>query len=263
MRDSKKYYEDQQVVIYHGDARAMVEVEDSTVQLVVTSPPYNVGMEYDVYEDRVSWEEWEELGSAALIEVTRLLRPGGVLAWNVPFTVRQGRQPNMWIDAVAFRSMKIILDSGLLYRDTLVWVKGQREGEAIAVTTACGSDNNPYLRPVAEAVLLFSKSQYYLQGLTGRWGNNPLDLCKNVWHIPSVGHREHDHPTPFPLRLPMGLVELYSQPGTLVLDPFMGSGTTLLAAKKLGRRAVGYEVSEAYCKLARERCCQMIMGMGT
>lgn len=262
---AEKCYEDPQVTIYHGDARDMREVGDQTVQLIVTSPPYNVGTDYDVHDDRLSWEEWEDLCRAVLAEAARVLRPGGVLAWNVPFTVRRGKHPDMWIEPLAFRAMKIILDVGLLYRDTLVWVKGQREGEAIAVTTACGSDNNPFLRPVAEAVLLFSKDQYYMQGLTGRWGNNPLDLCKNAWYVPSVGYRGpgRHHPAPFPLKLAMGLVELWSQPDTLVLDPFMGSGTTLLVAKKLGRRAVGYEISEAYCKLARGRCCQMVMEIAT
>lgn len=253
------YYQDKAVTIYQGDCRDMSQVENGSVQLVVTSPPYNVGADYDGYQDSIAWTEWDDLVHGAILEISRILRPGGVLAWNIPFTTRQGRQPEMHIEPIAFRSHRLISGPELLYRDTLIWAKGRREGETIAVTTACGSDNNPFLRPVGESVLLYSKGQYYMQGLTGRWGNNPLNLCKNVWWIPSVGYRGKGHPTPFPLELAMGLIELFSQPGTIVVDPFLGSGTTLLAAKKLGRHAVGYEISEKYCALAANKCRQTVM----
>lgn len=255
---SKPYYQDHYVTIYHKDCRDMSEVGDESVQLVPTSPPYNVGTDYDGYDDCLPWEEWDGLLRSSIMEIKRILRLGGVFACNVPFTVRRGRLPEMHIEPLALRLQALVMPSDLLYRDTLIWAKGSREGEAIAVTTACGSDNNPFLRPVAEAILLFSKGQYYMQGLTGRWGNNPLDLCKNIWWIPSVGHRSK-HPAPFPLSLPMGLIELFSQPDTLVCDPFLGSGTSLLAAKKLHRHGIGYDVSEKSCELAANKCRQTIM----
>lgn len=256
----KPYYQDEWVTIYHGDCRDMSEVGSGSIQLVATSPPYNVGADYDGYQDSISWSEWDDLIHGAILEISRMLRPGGVLAWNIPFTTRQRRQPEMNIEPLALRSHRLIAGPEMLYRDTLIWAKGSREGEAIAVTTACGSDNNPFLRPVGEAVLLYSKGQYYMQGLTGKWGNNPLDLCKNVWWIPSVGCRgKGSHP--FPIQLPMGLIELFSQIGTRVVDPFLGSGTTLMAAKKLGRPAIGYEISERSCERAANRCRQMVMDL--
>jgi len=145
---------------------------------------------------------------------------------------------------------------GFFMRGEIIWNKGS----SASPSTAWGSwmsAKNPTLRDVHEYILVFSK------GNNGRFNSDTkestitkdefMELTKSVWHFQAVQARSIGHPAPFPLELPLRLIKLYTFKGDVVLDPFMGSGQTAIAAKKLGRRYIGYDINKEYCKLAEDR----------
>jgi DNA modification methylase len=273
------------VTIWQGDARAL-PLADQTAHLIVTSPPYNCRVAYDGYSDWLPWDEyWQDLIAPALAEAYRVLVHGGRIALNLANVVRQdvpdGRERvRVWINGgfkwkpagsgggawsviVAPRLWTLLEEIGFLPREQLTWIKALRP-EDIATSTAWGtwcSASNPVLRAVAEPVFVASKGTH-----TRPHGQSDLTpeefkaWTRNAWNITS-GHADQylGHPAMFPLELPRRLIKLYSYVGDVVLDPFMGSGTTLRAAKNLGRHALGVEQSERYCQIAAARCAQQVL----
>lgn len=273
----KPYYHDEATTIYHGHFQdALPSI--SGVQLLATSPPYNVGIEYDEYLDLTPWPEWYAMMETFLSVTLGSLRSGGILALNLPFVANQGelvkrsRRERKTIargePVFAWACMKA-REKGFLLREPLIWVKSNREGEAYAVGTGIGSDNNPYLRMTSEAFILASKDHYHMPGGTGKRGakySRPLDWCKNTWHIRPAWQgsslsTQAQHPTPWPNPLCDRLVLMFSNPADIVCDPFMGSGRLLLRAKVLKRLAVGIDISERYCEQAANLCRQGVMDL--
>lgn len=273
----KPYYQDESVTLYHGDFRDILP-KLRGVQLIATSPPYNVGMVYDGYVDLIPWPEWYAMIETLLSMSLKALRPGGILALNLPFVSNQGqlvkrsrreRKITSRGEPIFAWAILKVREVGFLLREPLIWVKSDTEGKAFAIGTGIGSDNNPYLRMAAEGFILASKEHYHMLGGTGKRGANhsrPLDWCKNVWHIRAgwwegspVGRQRH--PTMWPIPLCDRLILMFSNPGDLVCDPFMGSGRFLMQAKVHNRLAAGIDTSEKYCDIAANRCRQMVMDL--
>lgn len=284
-------YQDGMVTIYCGDAACMEEVADASVQLIVTSPPYNVERDYGV-EDRRPLEAYLALLDAWLGEMYRALRPGGVLALNIASDISLKVTPSgKWVKhmrthdkrkniasihgrwscfPIAAWVQMQALEIGYLPRRSVVWVKSAREGTAYATSLAMGNVANPFLRPCHEEILLFSKETYTRPGTDGRiHPRERFDWLKDVWHITAYTRRTSfqckgkGHPCPFPAKLPSRLILLFTEPGDLVLDPFVGSGTTLRVAKKLGRPSIGYDVVEKWCRLAADNCRQGVLPLSS
>jgi len=268
-------YEQDGVTIYHGDCRQIL-LGLSEIQLIVTSPPYNVGLDYDVYHDTIPWPDWYEMMNSFLVAAYKALRPGGILALNLPFVANQGelvnrrRRERKTIsrgEPVFARVTLLIQEAGFLLREPLVWAKSPNEGTAYTVGTGIGSDNNPYLRMAAEGFVLASKEHYHMQGGTGKRGKShsrPMDWCKNIWHIQAGwqdGKINGKHPAPWPRELCDRLILMFSNPGDIVCDPFMGTGKLLLRAKTNGRPAIGIDISENYCKKAAELSSQAALDL--
>ena len=232
--------------IYCKDARHMEEVEDGSVQLVVTSPPYNVGK---AYESPMSLEEYLAFLKEVWRECVRVLCPGGRLAVNVAST---GRQP--YVPLHAYIATQLI-EMGLLMRGEVIWDKGA----SVGVSTAWGSfakASNPTLRDVHEYILVFSKESPRLtsRGNESRIDNGDfVEWTRSIWRFDTESPKRLRHPAPFPEELPRRLMLLYTNVGDLVLDPFLGSGTTAVAAVKAGRHFIGYDVSQEYCAAAKAR----------
>lgn len=234
-------------VIFHHSSEEMAELPDQSVHLMVTSPPYNVGKEYD---SDLTLEEYLEFLKRIMGEVYRVLVPGGRACINV---ANLGRKPYIPMNGLIARSM---IDLGFLMRGEIIWDKG---GTA-SVSTAWGSwqsASNPTLRDTHEYILVFSKGTFKRHKIDGRESTISkeefLEYTKSVWGFASESAKKVGHPAPFPVELPYRLIQLYTYSGEVVLDPFMGSGQTALAALKSGRHFVGYEVNEEYLKLANER----------
>jgi len=245
-------YDHEGVRLYHGDATNMDAIGDESVQLIATSPPYNCGQDYDMHDDCMAWPDYYAMIAAFLQEAMRVLRQGGVLALNVPVSVRTPERARLGGERdehVGVTIWEMIRKAGFLRREILHWVRVARndcaDNGALAKGTAAGPDNNPYLRPCVEWILLASKGRYHIDGGTGRWGEAELGLCKDVWLL--RGASSTWHPAPWPEEIPARLIRLYTlRSDHVVLDPFGGTMTTCWAAQKAGRPAIGIDKSLDY-----------------
>lgn len=234
-------------VILNHSSEEMTELPDHSIHLMVTSPPYNVGKEYD---ENLTLEEYLEFLKRVMRDVHRVLVPGGRACINV---ANLGRRPYIPLNGLIARDM---IDLGFLMRGEIIWDKAA----SASTSTAWGSwqsASNPTLRDTHEYILVFSKGMFKRERIEGREStiskDEFLEYTKSVWNFASESAKKVGHPAPFPVELPYRLIQLYTFSNEVVLDPFMGSGQTALAAKKTGRHFVGYEVNEGYLKLATER----------
>jgi site-specific DNA-methyltransferase (adenine-specific) len=247
----------------HGDATDMSAVADGSVALVVTSPPYFVGKQYEEELERTgvpsSYQEYLELLHAVFSECKDKLEPGGRIAINV---ANLGRRPYRSLSADVIRILQDELH--LLLRGEVIWQKG----EGASGSCAWGSFRraaNPVLRDITERVIIASKGRFDraksaqdrealgLPHVSTSTSDEFMAATLDVWDIQAESAKRVNHPAPFPVELPQRLIDLYTYENDLVLDPFMGSGTTLVAAAKLGRRYVGYDTDEQFVALAMER----------
>ncbi len=228
------------------DSRDMSILPDESVHLMVTSPPYNVGKDYDL---DLGLEEYRTLLRDVCREVYRKLVVGGRACVNV---ANLGRRPYIPIHSYLIADM---LEIGFLMRGEVIWDKAASAGSS----TAWGSwmsATNPVMRDVHEYILVFSK------GSMGRSGEGRtstitrdefLEYTKSIWSFPAESATRVGHPAPFPEELPRRLIQLYTFEEDIVLDPFCGSGTTCVAALKSNRHYIGFDNSEEYVELSRER----------
>ncbi|MDQ7784886.1 MAG: site-specific DNA-methyltransferase [Desulfomonilaceae bacterium] len=231
--------------VYQRSSEHMKELPDNSVALMVTSPPYNVGKDYDL---DLSLDEYLEFIRRVLGETRRVLVPGGRIAFNV---ANLGRKPYIPLNG---HVASLATDLGLLMRGEIIWIKAKSAGGSCAWgswMSAC----NPTLRDLHEYVLVFSKESFNRPGggrsTIGR--DDFMAATTSVWEIPPESARRVGHPAPFPVALVERLIHLYTFDGDTVLDPFMGSGTTAVAAVRTGRRFVGYEINSEYVSLCRRR----------
>lgn len=231
--------------IFHGSSENMAEVADDSVALMVTSPPYHVGKEYDSDD---SFDEYLALLRRVFAETYRVLEPGGRAVVNV---ANLGRRPYIPLNAHIALMMG---DLGYLMRGEVIWRKGAGANGSCA-WGSWRSASNPTLRDTHEYCLCFSKGDFRRR----RRGTNTIEseeflaATLSVWDIRPESARRVGHPAPFPVELPARFIQLYTFEDDLVLDPFMGAGTTAVAAVRAGRHYVGYETDETYLAAARER----------
>lgn len=254
--------------IFRGDARDMTgdQVADHSVALIVTSPPYFAGKEYeaDLGSNGVpgSYVEYLEMLRDVFAACHDKLESGGRIAVNV---ANLGRKPyrSLSADVVAILQN----DLGMLLRGEIVWVKAKGAGGSCAWGTY-QSPQNPVLRDVTERIILASKGRFdrarkpsvrAAEGLPHEatiTSEEFLEATVDVWEIPPESVTRIGHPAPFPVALPRRLIELYTYKGDLVLDPFMGSGSTAVAAVATGRHYVGFDTDPDYVALAEARVAE-------
>jgi site-specific DNA-methyltransferase (adenine-specific) len=229
--------------IITGDAEAKLQtLESETVHLVFTSPPYNVGVEYDVYQDKLELNNYLEKLNKIFTECIRVLVPGGHLLINIANT---GKQPYTPISDF----ISTMLYGKIDMRGEIIWNKRNSTNQ-----TAWGSwlsANKPSLRDQHEYILVFRKSGDRV-GDSDITNNEFVEYTKSIWEV-TPETRDVNHPAPFPKSLVARAIKLYSFKGETVLDPFNGSGTTCEVAKKLGRNFIGIDISKRYCNLAEDR----------
>ncbi len=232
--------------IIFGSAEKMMELPNNSIHLMITSPPYNVSKEYD--ED-LSLKEYLQLLENSFKETYRVLVNGGRACINV---ANLGRKP--YIPLSDYIS-QIMLEIGFNMRGEIIWNKSA----SASPSTAWGSWQsaaNPILRDVHEYILVFSKGDYKRE--KGNKENTIskeqfMEWTKSIWTMNAESARRIGHPAPFPEELPNRLIQLYSFTNDVILDPFMGSGTTAISALKANRNYVGYENNKEYVGLANRR----------
>ena len=255
--------------LWVGDARDMDacgQVADGSVALVVTSPPYFAGKEYEeaVGQGHIpaDYVAYLDMLHKVFAECVRKLEPGGRIAVNV---ANLGRRPyrSLSADVIAILQDRL----GLLLRGEVIWRKAQGAGS----NCAWGSfrrPSNPVLRDLTERVVIASKGRFdravpaasrEKQGLPSEgtaFVDEFMEATTDVWEIPPASATRIGHPAPFPVELPQRLIDLYTYRGDLVLDPFIGAGTTAVAAVRTGRHYVGFDTDADYIALAKQRIAE-------
>ena len=233
--------------IFCKSSENMEELPENSIHLMVTSPPYNVGKEYD--ED-FTLEEYLEFLKRIWKEVYRVLVPGGRACINI---ANLGRKPYIPLHTFIVKDM---FKLGFLMRGEIIWNKASSSSPS----TAWGSwlsPANPTLRDIHEYILVFSKGMFSRRNINKRKSTISkeefLEFTKSVWTFPAEPAHKVGHPAPFPVELPYRLIQLYTYEGEVVLDPFIGSGQTAIAAIKTRRHYIGYDIEKEYVKLARRR----------
>lgn len=230
-----------------GNSENMKEIPDNSLHLMVTSPPYNVTKEYD--ED-LSFEEYLHLLRNVFLETYRVLVYGGRACINV---ANLGRKPYIPLSDYISQMM---IDIGYLMRGEIIWHKVAGAGISMA-WGSWQSASNPVLRDTHEYILIFSKGSFSRKKVDGKEDtiakDQFMEWTKSVWTMNPESAKKVGHPAPFPIELPFRLIQLYTYKNDIILDPFMGSGSTAIAALKSDRKYVGYDTNAEYIKLAEER----------
>jgi len=232
--------------LYRGDIRS-VRLPESSIDLIVTSPPYGVDIPYADYDDTVSYDRYLEFSREWLTRCLRLLKPDGRFCLNVPLDKNRGGHQSVYSDLL--QAAKSV---GWKYFSSIVWNE-----QNISRRTAWGSWRSasaPHVIAPVEMVALLYKGQWKRteRGRSDLGRDDFIAWTNGLWTF-SGERRTVGHPAPFPPELPRRCIRLFSYVGDTVLDPFAGSGTTLLACRELGRRGIGVEISPAYCALIRRR----------
>jgi site-specific DNA-methyltransferase (adenine-specific) len=258
--------------IYAHSCEAMPELEDNRVALTVTSPPYWNAIDYDVhsidkqqnYRTRKyaagykEYEEYLDWLDRIFGEVLRVTKPGGFCAIVIGTVLLNGQHYPVPFDLIAR-----LTRSGWLFHQDIIWHKCTAGVKRAGVTIQKPYPGYYYPNIMTEYILVFRKPGdpiYKTHSLkekrSAQYPINRLftmDTANNLWHIAPVPPDLIDHPCPYPEEIPYRLIQMYSYPGEVVLDPFAGSGQTLKVAKQIDRGYVGYETIGQYVKLARQR----------
>lgn len=275
------YYEDESCVIYHGDLRDVLPIvhwrssPKPAVHCTVFSPPYNVAIDYADHDDVMSWGEYRELASLTC-ELVSITQPHGRTWVNVtpivpsspiPAGDHSGRGSNPRQSLLAIWTTAL-LDNDHDMWDYVAWATpGRGPGCAWG---SWESPAGPNMRGEWETIIAAHTGPSWSRETpaefkgwkdkVGEW----IELTSNVWRMQPEprGPETGNHPAPFPTTLAMRCIRLSTWPGETALDPFMGSGSTLVAARALGRKAIGIELSEAYCEIAANRLSQGAFDFG-
>lgn len=240
-------------VIYNEDCIVgMQSIPSDCIDLIVTSPPYNIGIEYDSYNDKLDWDEYYNWCGDWMKEIHRILKPDGKLCLNhyLSFGKAERRlSPIMDLNTQA-------KDIGFKHHAIVLWMDEHR-----IKYTAWGSwlsASAPYINCPVEGILILYKNRWKKdkKGISTISKEEFIEACSGVWRIrPEM--KEYTKAN-FPVELPKRCINLLTYKNDIVLDPFMGAGTTAIAAIETGRNYIGFEISSNYCKIAKRRINNII-----
>ncbi len=223
-------------------------LKKASVDLIVTSPPYNVGIEYGEYHDSTPYEEYLVFSKQWLTEASRVLKPDGRLCLNIALDKNKGGNKSVAADLTT-----IAKKVGFQYHSTIIWNEGN-----MSRRTAWGSflsASAPYVIAPVEVILVLYKKQWKKQqkGTSDITKEEFISWTNGLWTFNGESKKRIGHPAPFPLELPRRCIKLFSYVGDTILDPFVGSGTTSIAAYQHHRASIGIELDPKYFTLAIDR----------
>jgi len=234
--------------VYCGDVLDVLKsIPPNSVHLAITSPPYNVGKDYDNHNDQMDYKEYLDWLYKVWNETKRVLVLGGRFALNIAPTGIKNFVPLHHDFANQLRKL------GMIFRTEIIWYK-----QTMLKRTAWGSfksPRNPHIIPSWEYILIFTKDQPQLEGKIEDADITKEEFMKfsdGMWYIPPETQR-NGHPAPFPEELIYRLIKFYSYKGNTVLDMFGGTGTVALVAAKTGRKFIHIDVSKNYNEITKKR----------
>ena len=250
MIDNKKlYFTTDNIFIYNDDFLTTNCIEEKSIDLIVTSPPYNVDISYNSYDDRIPYNVYLEFTRKWIKKAFKLIKDDGRFCLNIPLDKNKGGQQSVYADIV-----KIAKDIGWKYHSTIVWNE-----QNISRRTAWGSwlsARAPYvIAPVEMVVILYKKRWKKLSGSkkSDITKKEFMEWTNGVWNFMGESKKRVGHPAPFPVELPRRCIKLFTFVGDTVLDPFLGSGSTLIACALTNRKGIGVEIDKSYCEIAKRR----------
>lgn len=231
--------------IFNKSSENMEELENNCVSLTVTSPPYNIGKDSDL---DLTDEEYWNLMEKVFKETYRVTESGGRVVVNV---ANLGRKP--YIPFSKYFT-ELLINIGFIMRGEIIWQKSKGANANFAWGSWL-SASNPVIRDIHEYCLVFSKDSMKNSsgGISTIEKDEFMESTLSIWNINPEKAKKIGHPAPFPVELPKRFINLYSFKDDLVLDPFIGSGTTAVASKMLQRNYVGYEINKDYIEIADKR----------
>lgn len=262
-----RYSEDAQAVVFQGDCRRLLEdIPDKTIQLIITSPPYNVGKKY---ERKQSLDAYLADQAEVIRECVRVLKPSGSICWQVGNYVEKGKSGSIVPLDIAL--YPIFANFGLKLRNRVVWhfehglhCSKRLSGRYETICWFTKSDDYHFDLDPIRVPQKYPGKKYFKGPKAGQYSCNPKGKNPgDVWAIPNVksNHVEKtDHPCQFPIELVERLILSMSQPGDWVLDPYSGVGSTMAAAVRNQRRGIGAELDKNYVKTARSRIAAAAAG---
>jgi site-specific DNA-methyltransferase (adenine-specific) len=244
--------EDERIVIINDDFLSTNFIQPNSVDLIVTSPPYNVDIHYESFKDNIPYEKYLEFTEKWTKKALELVKSDGRMCLNIPLDKSKGRREEGF-QSVYADVLAIVKKVGWKYFSTIIWNE-----QNISRRTAWGSwlsASAPYVIAPVEVVVVLYKERWKKTagGVSDITRDEFIDWTNGVWTFPGENREKVGHPAPFPLELPKRCIKLFSFVNDLVLDPFLGGGTTLGACALLNRRGIGVEIDRKYCELSKRR----------
>lgn len=246
---SKAYFQTDFICILNNDILKIDAIKNDSIDLIVTSPPYNVDIKYETYDDKIPYDKYLEFSEKWLTKCYSLAKDDGRLCLNIPLDKNKGGQQSVCADLTT-----VAKKVGWKYHATIIWNE-----QNISRRTAWGSwlsASAPFVIAPVEVILVLYKNRWKKTSGSGKSSitrNEFLEWTNGVWNFSGESRNRIGHPSPFPIELPKRCIKLFSFVGDIVLDPFLGSGTTLIACLETAREGIGIEIDENYCKLAVKR----------
>lgn len=245
----KVFFKHGNLRIIKDDVLTTDEISKESIDLIVTSPPYNLDIKYNSHDDKVSYPDYLEFSKKWMTCCFEWLKDDGRFCLNVPLDKNKGGQQSVGADLTT-----IAKEIGYKYHSTIIWNEGN-----ISRRTAWGSwmsASAPYVIAPVELIIVLYKDNWRKTS-----GSHVSDITRDefmewtsgVWVFNGESKKKIGHPAPFPVELPRRCIKLFSYVGDTVLDPFLGSGTTLIASALNKRAGIGIDVDLEYCKLAKKR----------
>jgi site-specific DNA-methyltransferase (adenine-specific) len=243
------FFQNDQITILNEDLFKTRHIAAGTINLIVTSPPYNIDIRYTTHNDGILYGDYLTFSRRWMRRCFHWLADSGRFCLNIPLDKNRGGQQSVGADLT-----RIAKDAGFSYHATIIWNEGN-----ISRRTAWGSwmsPSAPFVIAPVELIVIFYKGTWK-RSATGRSSDITRDefiaWTNGLWTFSGESKKKVRHPAPFPVELPRRCIKLFSFIGDTILDPFMGSGSSLVAASQCHRKGIGIDLDEAYCSIARER----------
>ncbi len=246
----KPYFTKDNVFIYKDDILKFNSIPNNSVDLIITSPPYNVDIHYNSHADNLTYEDYLEFTEKWIKKCFDLAKSEGRFCLNIPLDKNKGGQKSVGADIT-----RIAKNVGWKYHSTIIWNEGN-----ISRRTAWGSymsASAPYVIAPVELILILYKDSW--KKTTGSKKNDItkqefIDWTNGIWTFNGQSKKAAGgHPAPFPIELPKRCIKLFSFIGDIIFDPFLGSGSTLIASYLHNRRGIGVDIDKDYCDIAIKR----------